>query len=189
MFNFTIIMKNFSNHFLISMPHINDPIFSKSLIYLCENDSKGSLGLIINKPMVSENAVEILQKTGLEVLKPLPEVYFGGPVNIQMGLVLHESEYEIEGTLKISNSIALTSNKQIVNDIKSGDGPNIFRFSMGYAGWEKGQLEEEIGKGDWLLIPAEKKFVFSTPDIDKWQVVSAQHGIDISNLGGSAGIA
>ena len=60
---------------------------------------------------------------------------------------------------------------------------------MGYAGWEKGQLEQEIEQGDWLLIPAEKKFVFSTPDTNKWQIVAAEYGIEISNLGGSAGIA
>lgn len=182
-------MKNFSNHFLISMPHINDPVFSKSLIYLCENNSNGSLGLIVNKPMVSENAVEILQKTGLEVINPIPEVYFGGPVNVQTGLVLHEANYEVKGTLMVSKSIALTSNKQIVNDIKSGYGPEEFRFSMGYAGWEKGQLEQEIENGDWLLIPADKKIIFSTPDIDKWQVVATQLGVDITNLSGSAGIA
>ena len=182
-------MKNFSNHFLISMPHISDPIFSKSLIYLCENNSNGSLGLIINKPMVSENAVDILQKTGLEQIEPLPEVYFGGPVNIQMGLVLHESKYKTEGTLKVSNSIALTSNKKIVNDIKLGSGPNVYRFSMGYTGWEKGQLEKEIEAGDWLLIPAKEKYIFSTPDIDKWNVAATEYGIDVSNLGGTAGLA
>ena len=189
MFNFTISMESFSNHFLISMPHMNDPIFSKSLIYLCENNPDGSLGLIINKPMVSENAADILQKTGLETIKPVPEVYFGGPINLQMGLILHDADYEIEGTLPVSKSIALTSNKQIVNDIKLGEGPKKYRFSMGYAGWGKGQLEKEIEKGDWLLIPANKKFIFSIPDIDKWQVAATQFGIDISNLGGSAGIA
>ena len=60
---------------------------------------------------------------------------------------------------------------------------------MGYAGWEKGQLEQEIENGDWLLIPADKKIIFSTPDIDKWQVVATQLGVDITNLSGSAGIA
>ena len=59
-------MEGFSNHFLISMPHMNDPIFTKSLIYMCENNPEGSLGLIINKPIVSQNAADILQKTGLE---------------------------------------------------------------------------------------------------------------------------
>ncbi len=182
-------MESFSNHFLISMPHMNDPIFTKSLIYMCENTSEGSLGLIINKPMVSQNAVDILQKTGLEGIQPAPEVYFGGPVNIEMGLILHDAGYEIEGTLSVSNAIALTSNKQILNDLKKGGGPEQFRFSMGYAGWGKGQLEREIENGDWLPMPADRDFIFSVPDTKKWKTAATQFGIDISDLGGSAGIA
>ena len=189
MFNFTISMESFSNHFLISMPHMNDPFFSKSLIYVCENNPEGSLGLIINKPMVSQNAADILHKTGLEGIQPTPDVYFGGPVNIEMGLILHDASYEIEGTLTVSNAVALTSNKQILSDLKEGGGPKQFRFSMGYTGWGQGQLEREIENGDWLLMPADVNFIFSIPDSDKWKAVTAQFGIDISDLGGSAGIA
>ena len=189
MFNFTISMESFSNHFLISMPHMNDPIFTKSMIYVCENNPEGSLGIIINKPMVYQNAVDILQKTGLEKIQPAPEIYFGGPVNIEMGLILHNAGYEIEGTLTVSNAIALTSNKQIINDLKTGGGPEQFRFSMGYAGWGQGQLEREIENGDWLLMPADVDFIFSIPDADKWKAVATRLGIDISDLGGSAGIA
>ena len=117
---------------------MNDPIFSKSLIYICEHDKDGSMGLIINKPMISENAVDIIQQTGLAQINPLPDIYFGGPVNLEMGLILHNTSYTIEGTLSISKSVALTSNKQIVSDLKNGDGPSKFRFSFGYAGWGKG---------------------------------------------------
>ena len=182
-------MESFSNHFLIAMPHMSDPIFTKSLIYMCENNPNGSLGLIINKPMVLQNVIDILQKTGLEEIQPSPEVYFGGPVNLGMGLILHDANYAIEGTLNISNSIALTSNKQIISDLKEGGGPQQFRFSMGYTGWEQGQLEREIENGDWLLIPADEDFIFSIPDTEKWQTATTRLGIDIANLGGSAGIA
>ena len=168
---------------------MNDPLFTKSLIYMCENNPEGSLGLIINKPMVSQNAADILQKIGLEVIQPAPEVYFGGPVNIEMGLILHDTDYEIEGTLTVSNAISLTANKQILCDLKTGTGPAQYRFSMGYAGWGQGQLEREIKNGDWLLIPADRDFIFSVPDSDKWQAAATQFGIDIANLGGSAGIA
>ena len=128
-------MESFSNHFLISMPHMNDPIFSKSLIYVCEHNKDGSMGLIINKPMISENTAEIIQQTGLTQINPTPEIYFGGPVNLEMGLFLHDTTYDIEGTISVSKSVSLTSNKQIVVDLKNGNGPDIFRFSFGYAGW------------------------------------------------------
>ena len=182
-------MEKLSNHFLISMPHIADPIFSKSLIYLCEHNSSGSMGIIVNKPMVSENTATILQKTGLEKIEPMPEIYFGGPVNIEMGLILHNSDYKIDGTLNVSNNISLTSNKQIISDLKAGNGPSLFRFSLGYTGWGKGQLNKEIENGDWLVIPADLDFIFTIPDVTKWEKTSNKLGIDISTISGSAGIA
>jgi len=182
-------MKSFSNHFIISMPHMNDPIFSKSLIYICEHDNGGAMGLIINKPMISENAADIIQQTGLGQIEPPPDIYFGGPVNLEMGLILHDANYNIEGTLSISKSVALTSNKQIVLDLKNGAGPNEFRFSFGYTGWGKGQIEREIENGDWLLMPADDNFIFSIPNTDKWQKAASKFGIDILDLGGPAGIA
>ena len=168
---------------------MNDPIFSKSLIYICEHDKEGAMGLIINKPMISENAADIIQQTGLAKIKPRPDIYFGGPVNLEMGLFLHEPSYNIEGTLSISKSVSLTSNKQIVADLKRGKGPGEYRFSFGYAGWGKGQIEREIENGDWLLMPADDKFIFSIPNSDKWQKAASKFGIDILDLGGSAGIA
>ena len=171
------------------MPHMNDPIFSKSLIYICEHDKDGSMGLIINKPMISENAADIIQQTKLAQINPLPDIYFGGPVNLEMGLILHNASYIIEGTLSISKSVALTSIKQIVADLKNGDGPSEFRFSFGYVGWGKGQIEREIENGDWLLMPADDKFIFSIPNSDKWQKAASKFGIDILDLGGSAGLA
>ncbi|MBC8257022.1 MAG: YqgE/AlgH family protein [Candidatus Marinimicrobia bacterium] len=168
---------------------MNDPIFSKSLIYICEHDKEGSMGLIINKPMISENAADIIQQTGLAEITPPPDIYFGGPVNLEMGLILHDASYKIEGTLTISKSVALTSNKQIVSDLKNGGGPDEFRFSFGYAGWGKGQIEREIENGDWLLMPADDDFIFSIPNSDKWQKAASKFGIDILDLGGSAGLA
>ena len=182
-------MKSFSNHFIISMPHMNDPIFSKSLIYICEHDDDGAMGLIINKPMISENAADIIQQTGLAQIEPQPDIYFGGPVNLEMGLILHDANYNIEGTLTISKSVALTSNKQIVLDLKNGGGPDEFRFSFGYAGWGKGQIEREIENGDWLLMPSDDDFIFSIPNTDKWKKAASKFGIDILDLGGSAGLA
>ena len=168
---------------------MNDPIFSKSLIYICEHDKDGSMGLIINKPMISENAADIILQTGLADINPAPEIYFGGPVNLEMGLILHDAGYNIEGTLSISKSVALTSNKKIIADLKNGDGPCEFRFSFGYAGWGKGQIEREIENGDWLLMPADDKFIFSIPNSDKWQKAALKFGIDILDFGGSAGLA
>ena len=182
-------MDSFSNHFLISMPHLDDTVFSKSLIYLCQHDSKGAMGIIINKPMSTEDATEIISKIGLKQITPNIEIYFGGPVNIEMGLFLHDQSYNIDGTITISQSISLTTNRQILTDINKGIGPNEYRFSLGYTGWGRGQIEKEIENGDWLLIPSDDDLIFSIPNTDKWQMAATQFGVKISDMGGSAGIA
>ena len=73
--------------------------------------------------------------------------------------------------------------------MQKGSGPTQFRFSLGYAGWDEGQLEKEIENGDWLLLPADEEIVFSIPDAQKWQKAVDKFGFDINNLGGSTGFA
>ena len=81
-------MKNLSNNFLISMPHVNDPIFKKSLIYICSHDKDGAMGLIVNKPIsdleLQQEADSILKETQLHQINPKPNIYFGGPVDMNM---------------------------------------------------------------------------------------------------------
>ena len=183
-------MKNFSNHFLISMPHMNDSFFEKSLIYICNHNEEGAMGLIINKIMPSHNAQDILIQTGLNQINPYPEIYLGGPVGIENGLILHDSSYKLEGELRITSKIKLTSNKKIIDDIINSKGPQDYLFLFGYAGWHKKQLEQEIENGDWLIMPANYEFIFKTPNHLKWSNAAIQFGIDINSFsGGKSGRA
>ena len=94
-----------TNYFLISSTNLNDQIFGHSLIYICEHDNKGAMGLIINKPFPKENLNLILKETGLINLKPLPNIYLGGPVGMNNGFFLHTSKYFTQGTQQISNKL------------------------------------------------------------------------------------
>ena len=183
-------MNNFSNHFLISMPHMSDPFFQKSLVYICEHDNKGAMGMVINKTMPSENVQDILIQTGLTKINPHPEVYLGGPIAIDMGLILHDASYKSDGELIITSKIKLTSNNQIIKDIVNNNGPNDYIFSLGYSGWGQGQLEREIEDGDWLIMPADYKYIFNIPNHSKWSTAAVQFGIDINQFsGGKSGKA
>ena len=186
-------MKNLSNNFLISMPHVSDPIFKKSLIYICNHDKDGAMGLIINKPVSSlklnQEVDSILQETNLFKIKPSPNVYFGGPVDLNMGIILHPLDYITNKTIKISNQIGVTSDSKIINDIIKGDGPSKFRFSIGYAGWSNGQLEEEFENGDWLIVPSKLDVIFAMEDDKKWEYINNHLGFDISNISGHGGFA
>jgi len=186
-------MKSLSNNFLISMPHVNDPIFKKSLIYICNHDKEGAMGLIINKPISSlklnQEVDSILKETNLFKMKPTPDIYFGGPVDLNMGIILHPLDYITKKTIRISNQIGVTSDSKIINDIIKGNGPSTFRFSIGYAGWENGQLEEEFKNGDWLIVPSKLDVIFTMPDDKKWEYINNNLGFDISNISGHSGFA
>jgi putative transcriptional regulator len=169
---------------------MTDPFFQKSLIYICEHDGDGAMGVIINKTIPSQNVQDILTQTGLNKIKPYPEVYLGGPIAVDMGLILHDSSYKSEGELKITSKIKLTSNNQIIEDIINDNGPDDYLFSLGYSGWGQGQLEREIEDGDWLIMPANYKHIFKIPNKTKWSTAAIQFGIDINSFsGGKSGKA
>ena len=181
-------MENFSNNFLISMPHLNDSIFSKSLIYLCEHNKLGAMGIIINKPMSPRNIQNILKEIGLEQLKPNIEVCFGGPVQIEAGMILHDCKYQTNDTINISKSISLSSSVNIIKDIRTGIGPHEFKIALGYAGWGEGQLENEIQNGDWLMIPSDYDLIFKTPSSEI--LTRLKSLIDVDHLsGGQSGLS
>ena len=186
-------MKNLSNNFLIAMPHVNDPIFKKSLIYVCSHDQEGAMGLIINKPIsdlkLKKEADSILRETQLYQINPTPNVYFGGPVDLNMGIILHPLDYMTKKTIKISNQVGVTSDSKILNDIVMGKGPSMFRFSIGYAGWSTGQLEDEFQNGDWLIVPSHSEMIFDMPDQQKWAYINNKLGIDLNQLSGNSGFA
>ena len=158
------------------MPHMNqDPIFGQSLIYICEHNIDGTMGLMINKPFRKKQTTDILSEIGLNKMKPKQNVYFGGPVSPEKGFVLHDCDYKRDETMLISNTAALSYSDEILNDIKNGSGPNEFRLVMGYSGWDSGQLEKELENGDWMLLPSSKDLIFSKTDKNKWNIA-------ISNL-------
>ena len=86
--------------------------------------------------------------------------------------------------MKIGNNIKLTANNQIITDLKQKTGPLKYLFTLGYAGWGKRQLEREIEDGDWLVMPAENKFIFDLPNHKKWKNAATYFGIDISSFSG-----
>ena len=112
-------IKDLKNHFLIAMPSINDPIFKKSLILICDDNSDGTMGLIINKPINDTLLKTIMIETNIG--NDYPEnskIYFGGPVNLNVGFVLHGSNYTTDTTLNISKELSITSDKKIITDIQ-----------------------------------------------------------------------
>ena len=185
------ITNSLSNHFLIAMPALDDPNFHHTTTFICEHDEDGALGVVINRPL-NMRLAEILKymdiDPGSEEISATP-VYMGGPVQSDRGFVLHEPTGDWEATLKVTDTIGITSSRDILQAIAAGEGPERAIVTLGYAGWGAGQLEQELADNTWLSGPASSKIVFDTPSEQRWEAAAALLGIDLNLLSSDAGHA
>jgi putative transcriptional regulator len=185
------VTHSLSNHFLIAMPGLDDPNFHHTTTFICEHDENGALGVVINRPLDMQLG-EILQHMDIEPCNeeiPSRQVYMGGPVQSDRGFVLHEPSGNWEATLMVTDSIGITSSRDILQAIAEGRGPEKAIITLGYAGWGAGQLEEELAANTWLSGPASSKIVFETPSEKRWQAAAALLGVDLNLLSSDAGHA
>lgn len=184
-----------TNQFLIAMPGMADDTFAGSVVYLCEHNDQGALGLVINKP-IELTLDGLFEKVDLslarEDLKGTP-VYFGGPVQTERGFVLHERLDEDGGhynaTLSIPGGLEMTTSRDVLEALSHGAGPRKLLVTLGYAGWSAGQLEEEIGRNGWLTVNAKPELIFDTPVDQRYDRALALLGIDPRMLSSDAGHA
>jgi putative transcriptional regulator len=184
---------NLANHFLIAMPSMLDPVFGGAVIYLCEHNAQGALGVIINKP-TDMNMDTLFERIELD-LEIVPQaggtrpVMFGGPVQVERGFVLHSPAGPYSSTMRVSDEVALTTSKDILEAAAAGKGPDKILVSLGCAGWSAGQLEEEISRNGWLTVPAKPEIVFDVPVDQRFAAAMKSLGIDPAMLAGVAGHA
>lgn len=186
------MMNPLHNHFLVSMPQLEDPNFSKSVILLCKHDASGAIGIVINK--LTEHCVgDILDHLDIpstsEAFTRNP-VLRGGPVYPELGLVIHNcgTRYT-ESSIRIDENLYLTSSREILDDMAQGTGPEQALLSLGYSGWGPGQLEVEIRENSWLTTPVDRSILFSDQIQDKWQLSTRILGIDSLHLSDQVGHA
>lgn len=182
---------NLKNHFLIAMPNLLDSNFQQSVTYICEHDEKGAMGLILTH---STNYLlgELLQQlkinckaTGIRQRK----IMFGGPVEIQSGFILHRPPGNWQSTLHVTDEVAVTTSRDILEALAVGQGPQENIVTVGYAGWGPGQLEQELASNSWLTYPADVDMLFQTSPDQLWHTAAGALGIDLSLLSGDVGHA
>ena len=179
------------NQLLIAMPGMADPNFSSTVTLICEHNDDGALGIIINRPLnlklsglFDQLAVD---SADAEVAENV--VVSGGPVGTERGFVLHGSQHSFENTVAVSEDIQLTLSRDVIDAMACGDGPRKSLVAVGYAGWEPGQLEEEILANSWLNVAATPELVFDTPFADRWSSAARLIGVDIASIAPNAGHA
>jgi putative transcriptional regulator len=182
---------NLIHHFLLAMPGMKDPLFDRAVIYICEHNEHGAMGMMINKPSGVELA-RLLEQVSitpdLTAAANVP-VYVGGPVQTDRGFVLHQKSGDWQSTLHVSSDVSLTTSRDILSAIAQGIGPKKFMVSLGYAAWSQGQLEEELLENSWLTIPAVPSIIFDALSDERYDLAMHSLGIDPTMLSVEAGHA
>jgi putative transcriptional regulator len=182
---------NLTHHFLIAMPAMADPNFAHTLTFVCEHNKDGALGIVVNRPIemkLSALFEQINVPLTDRVLREAP-VHFGGPVQVDRGFVLHRPLGNWQSTLAVGDNIGLTTSKDVLEAVGRGDGPSDVFVSLGYAGWEAGQLEAEMAQNAWLTVAADADLLFDVPPERRLPAAMQLLGIDLMQLSEDVGHA
>ncbi|TSE27818.1 YqgE/AlgH family protein [Tepidimonas aquatica] len=205
---------NLTHHFLIAMPGLNDELFGRSVVYVCEHSPQGALGLIINKP-AGVTLGELFERLELPLGRPdwadMP-VLRGGPLQTERGFVLHEAIGEpvplagaadddagqegtapptaYASTLRVAGTrLELTTSRDVLEAVSVGAGPRQMLLALGYSSWGEGQLESELGDNAWLTVPADESLLFDVPLAQRYERALALLGLQPWMLTPNAGRA
>lgn len=191
---------NLTNHFLIAMPGMEDDTFAKSVVYVCEHNQRGALGLIINKPGEISLA-DLFRKVDLPLQRQdigMQPVFNGGPLQTERGFVLHEP-VRVEGvppdeslyasTLTIPGGLEMTTSRDVLEALSSGGGPRRVLVTLGYSAWGEGQLESELAGNSWLTVDADSGLIFDSPVEQRYDLALKLLGLEAWMLAPHAGHA
>ena len=182
---------NLTDNFLIAMPTLEDPYFANALVYICEHNENGALGIIVNRP-IDLNLAGLLEKIDIPMeagtMADLP-VYFGGPVQLDRGFVLHRPVGHWQSTLAVNGDVGLTSSRDVLAAVGKEGLPSEIIVTLGYAGWDAGQLENELAQNSWLTVPAKPAILFDLPPEERLPAAMQKLGISFTQLSDVAGHA
>ncbi|STO42569.1 Uncharacterized ACR, COG1678 [Grimontia hollisae] len=172
-----------------------DKRFQHSVVYMCEHNEDGAMGLVINQP-INISIANMLEQIEVEreqdVTRPVSlnqPVLFGGPVSEDRGFVLHKNTKLFGSSIQLSEELTVTTSKDILSILGTNEEPEQFIVALGYAGWDAGQLEQELAENSWLTIEADPTVIFDTPINERWEKALKQLGIDALNLSADVGHA
>jgi putative transcriptional regulator len=164
-----------AGQFLVATPSMEDPRFARTVILMARHNKDGAFGLIINRPAAERPLSQLLEALG-EKGAPVSgtvRLFAGGPVQPELGFVMHSPDYMGPQTLEVDGHVSVTMSLDILKDIGAGKGPQKSLITFGYAGWSPGQLEGEIARRSWTTVPADSKLIFDEDRSKLWDIVYA----------------
>ena len=168
--------QSLAGQLLIASPDIGDPRFAHTVILMVKHDKDGALGITINRPVGEKSIASLLEAPGEDVsgIEGTLRIFAGGPVQPELGFVVHSAEYRRDETIEVDGHVAMTASRQILRDIGHNRGPQKSLFALGYAGWGPGQLEGELARHDWFTAPEEPKLIFDDDRAHLWEDAMAR---------------
>lgn len=181
-----------SKQFLLAMPGMVSGNLANTVIYICEHTVDGALGLVINRP-TDLTVGSLLERIELDLsleIGPVQNtpVYFGGPIQTDRGFVLHAPAGQYSSSIRLGD-LALTTSRDVLQEVAQGRGPAQLLITLGYAGWGAGQLESEMAQNAWLNVTASNDILFNTPPEGRFDAALAVLGINPLSLASEAGHA
>lgn len=186
---------NLANHFLVAMPGMQDPLFHRSVIYVCEHNDEGAMGIVINAP-INITVGGMLKKVDVDSVHPQinkksldASVLNGGPVAEDRGFILHAPKDNYQSSIRMTDDLSVTTSKDILSVLGTEAEPQHYVVALGYSGWTAGQLENELAENSWLTVEADPSVIFDTPVQERWQKAVKMLGVEPSQLSIDAGHA
>nr|WP_297348172.1 YqgE/AlgH family protein [uncultured Glaciecola sp.] len=180
-----LLENSLKNHLLIAMPALEDGFFERTVIYICEHNEEGAMGIVLNLPSTMTFR-ELISQTDEDAIiednKSENIVLCGGPVHQDRGFILHGSQQGWSSSVAVTPEIMITTSKDILSVIGNNLGPEKSLIALGHAGWEAGQLEQELQENTWLTVEADDELLFNTPVHSKWQAAVNMLGVDVWQL-------
>jgi putative transcriptional regulator len=180
-----------SGSFLVAMPDLKDSMFSNTVVFMCEHNENGALGIIINLiyPFMTTSEIFDELKIKSEINLENVPLHIGGPVQSNQVFVLHGPDFNWEVCLQVNETLALSNSIDIIDAIAKKEGPEKSMFALGCSGWGPGQLETEIQENSWLTLPASNDIIFDVPIEDRWKEAIKKLGFDPAILSSQSGNA
>ena len=166
---------------LIASPSMGDPRFDRTVILMVKHDQNGAFGIVINRPIEERPWADLLEMLGEKdtTVAGKARIFAGGPVQPEIGFVIHSADYQRPGTIAIDGRVAMTSSRDIVRDIANSKGPTKSLIAFGYAGWAPGQLEGELARRAWSTAPADLRLIFDEDREKVWDAAFTQRTQDL----------
>jgi putative transcriptional regulator len=166
---------------LIASPGLRDPRFDHTVVLVVRHSAGGALGIVLNRPLGERPLASLLDAIGEKEngVSGSLRIFSGGPVEPEIGFVIHSTDYHRPETVEIDGRIAMTSSREILRDIVDQHGPQKTLVAFGYAGWSPGQLEGELAQRAWFTAAEDAKLIFDEEREKLWDDAMAHRTQDL----------